>query len=132
MLSVKGWTAVAAGWLIFILSAAAWHYRDTYHHALERQRELVQLSEARLSTINTMQRQQREVAELDARYTRELTHARLENNRLRDDVAAGRRRLRIKGTCKLPETSPSSGILDVNYSGRYASTILAAFQLLLN
>ena len=37
---------------------------------------------------------QRDVAALDAKYTKELADAKAENDALRDDVAAGRRRLR--------------------------------------
>ena len=36
---------------------------------------------------------QRDVAALDAKYTKELADAKAENDALRDDVAAGRRRL---------------------------------------
>ena len=39
---------------------------------------------------------QRDVAALDAKYTKELADAAAENDALRDDVAAGRRRLHIK------------------------------------
>ena len=39
---------------------------------------------------------QRDVAALDAKYTKELADAKAENDALRDDVAAGRRRLHIK------------------------------------
>ena len=42
-----------------------------------------------------MQMRQR-VAALDAKYTKELADAKAENDALRDDVAAGRRRLHIK------------------------------------
>ena len=38
---------------------------------------------------------QRDVAALDAKYTKELADAKAENDALRDDVAAGRRRLHI-------------------------------------
>ena len=38
---------------------------------------------------------QRDVAALDAKYTKELADAKAENDALRDDVAAGRRRLRL-------------------------------------
>ena len=37
---------------------------------------------------------------LDAKYTKELADAKAENDALRDDVAAGRRRLRIKAVCQ--------------------------------
>ena len=42
-----------------------------------------------------MQMRQRDVAALDAKYTKELVDAKAENDALRDDVAAGRRRLHI-------------------------------------
>ena len=38
-------------------------------------------------------------AALDAKYTKELADAKAENDALRDDVAAGRRRLHIKAVC---------------------------------
>ena len=38
---------------------------------------------------------QRDVAALDAKYTKELADAKAENDALRDDAAAGRRRLHI-------------------------------------
>ena len=44
--------------------------------------------------ITDMMRQ-RDVAALDAKYTKELADAKAENDALRDDVAAGRRRLHI-------------------------------------
>ena len=42
-----------------------------------------------------MQMRQRDVAALDAKYTKELADAKAENDALRDDVAAGRRWLHI-------------------------------------
>ena len=43
-----------------------------------------------------MQMRQRDVAALDAKYTKELLQYKAENDALRDDVAAGRRQLHIK------------------------------------
>ena len=43
-----------------------------------------------------MQICQRDAAALDAKYTKELADAKAENDALRDDVAAGRRRLTSK------------------------------------
>ena len=40
-----------------------------------------------------MQMRQRDVAALDAKYTKELADAKAENDALRDDVAAGRRQV---------------------------------------
>ena len=47
-----------------------------------------------------MQMRQRDVAALDAKYTKELADAKAENDALRDDVAAGRRRLHISKVCR--------------------------------
>ena len=46
-----------------------------------------------------MQMRQRDVAALDAKYTKRLADAKAENDALRDDVAAGRR-LHIKAVCQ--------------------------------
>ena len=46
------------------------------------------------AAITDMQMRQRDVAALDAKYTKELADAKAEND-ARDDVAAGRRRLHI-------------------------------------
>ena len=44
------------------------------------------------AAITDMQMRQRDVAALDAKYTKELAGTKAENDALRDDVAAGRRR----------------------------------------
>ena len=50
---------------------------------------------ANAAITDDMQMRQRDVAALDAKYTKELADAKAENDALRDDVAAGRRRLHI-------------------------------------
>ena len=59
-----------------------------------------------------MQMRQRDVAALDAKYTKELADAKAENDALRDDVAAGRRRLHIKSShCQsVRKTTTASGV----------------------
>lgn len=98
--------------LLLISAGLAKHNRDNYLHALDKQAEYANLAQSRLETIATLQRQQQEVAALDAKYTRELTNARLENDRLRADVAAGARKLRIKGTCSVSKATPTGGVGD--------------------
>ena len=52
-----------------------------------------------------------DVAALDAKYTKELADAKAENDALRDDVAAGRRRLHIKAVCQsVREATIASGV----------------------
>ena len=60
-----------------------------------------------------MQMRQRDVAALDAKYTkRELADAKAENDALRDDVAAaGRRPVHIKAVCQsVREATTASGV----------------------
>ena len=58
-----------------------------------------------------MQMRQRDVAAPDAKYTKELVIAKAENDALRDDVAAGRRRLHIKAVCQsVREATTASGV----------------------
>ena len=70
-----------------------------------------------------MQMRQRDVAALDAKYTKELADAKAENDALRDDdVAAGRRRLHIKAVCQsVREAATASGV-DNAASPRLADT----------
>ena len=65
---------------------------------------------------------QRDVAALDAKYTKEQADAKAENDALRDDVAAGRRRLHIKAVCQsVREATAASGV-DNAASPRLADT----------
>ncbi|ENA7035595.1 lysis protein [Escherichia coli] len=78
------------------------HYRDnalTYKAQRDKKVSELELANA---TITDMQQRQRDVAALDARYSRELADARAENETLRADVAAGHRSLRINATCPGP------------------------------
>ena len=68
-----------------------------------------------------MQMRQRDVAALDAKYTKELADAKAENDALRDDVAFGRRRLHIKAVCQsVREATTASGV--DNAASRLADT----------
>ena len=57
-----------------------------------------------------MQMRQRDVAALDAKYTKELADAKAENDAC-DDVAVSRRRLHIKAVCQsVREATTASGV----------------------
>ena len=58
-----------------------------------------------------MQMRQRDVAALDAKYTKELADAKAENDALRDDVAAGRRRLQYQRSPSVSEATTASGVI---------------------
>ena len=69
-----------------------------------------------------MQMRQRDVAALDAKYTKELADAKAENDALRDDVAAGRRRLHIKAVCQSVRGHHAASGVDNAASPRLADT----------
>ncbi|TJH15498.1 lysis protein, partial [Escherichia coli] len=85
--------------VLLVACGALWlatdHYRDnaiTYKAQRDKKASELELANA---TITDMQQRQRDVAALDEKYTKELADARAENETLRADVAAGRKRLRI-------------------------------------
>ncbi|EHC7479385.1 lysis protein [Salmonella enterica subsp. enterica serovar Chomedey] len=107
--------------LLIVAAALAWttdHYhgnavkykdqRDTVTHKLA-------LANA---TITDMQTRQRDVAALDAKYTKELADAKAENDALRGDVAAGRRRLLVNATCPAMPTGKSTSASGVDNAAR--------------
>ncbi len=73
------------------LSLGLNHYRDNAITYKEQRDKKVSELELANATITDMQQRQRDVAALDARYSRELADARAENETLRADVAAGYR-----------------------------------------
>lgn len=98
--------------LIGVLAFSVNRYRDnaiTYKD--QRDKAAKNLSTAN-ATIKDMQVRQRDVAALDAKYTKELADAKAENDRLRADVVAGKRRLQIAATCSKNETAGASGLVD--------------------
>ncbi len=107
-------TAIISALVICIIVCLSWavnHYRDnaiTYKAQRDKNARELKLAN---STITDMQVRQRDVAALDAKYTKELADAKAENDALRDDVAAGRRRLHIKAVCQsVREATTASGV----------------------
>ncbi|EPM9003160.1 lysis protein, partial [Escherichia coli] len=87
----------------------------------QRDKKVSELKQS-IATIADMQQRQRDVAALDAKYSRELANAKAENETLRADVAAGRRRLHIKAVCQsVREATTASGV-DNATSPRLADT----------
>ena len=111
----QSWPAIISASVICIIVCLSWavnHYRDnaiTYKAQRDKNaRELKPVNAA----ITDMQMRQRDVAALDAKYMKELADAKAENDALRDDVAAGRRRLHIKAGPLKParEATTASGV----------------------
>ena len=96
--------------IIVCLSWAVNHYRDnaiTYKAQRDKNARELKLANA---AITDMQMRQRDVKQLDAKYTKELADAKAENDALRDDAAAGRRRLHIKASVSQCVKAHASGV----------------------
>ena len=106
-------TAIISALVICIIVCLSWavnHYRDNaITYKAQRDKNARELESWR-TRIADMQMRQRDVAALDAKYTKELADAKAENDALRDDVAAGRRRLHIKAVCQSVREATASGV----------------------
>ena len=97
------------------------HYRDNAMTYKEQRDKAT-------SIIADMQKRQRDVAELDARYTKELADANATIESLRDDVSAGRERLQVAATCA-KSTTGASGMGDGESPGLTADAELNYYRL---
>ncbi|KDY31145.1 lysis protein [Escherichia coli] len=104
-------TAIISALVICIVVCLSWgvnHYRDNaIAYKEQRDKKVSELKQA-TATIADMQQRQRDVAELDARYTKELADANATIESLRADVSAGRKRLQVAATCAKSTTGASS------------------------
>ncbi|HAT5673623.1 TPA: lysis protein [Salmonella enterica subsp. enterica serovar Typhimurium] len=99
--------AIIASVIICIIVCLSWavnHYRDNAITYKEQRDKAT-------SIIADMQKRQRDVAELDARYTKELADANATIESLRADVSAGRKRLQVAATCA-KSTTGAGGMVD--------------------
>ncbi|EFG1045630.1 lysis protein [Escherichia coli] len=104
-------TAIISALVICIIVCLSWavnHYRDNaIVYKEQRDNKASELEKAN-ATIADMRKRQRDVAELDARYTKELADANATIESLRADVSAGRKRLQVAATCAKSTTGASS------------------------
>ena len=115
-------TAIISALVICIvcLSWAVNHCRDnaiTYKAQRDKNARELKLANA---AITDMQVRQRDVVR-SVKYTKEFADAKAENDALRDDVAAGRRRLHIKAVCQSVReaTTASAWIMQPPPTGRH-------------
>ncbi|MLR76343.1 lysis protein [Salmonella enterica subsp. salamae] len=107
-------TAIISALVICIIVCLSWavnNYRDnaiTYKEQRDTTTHKLMLANA---TITDMTKRQRDVAALDARYTKELADANATIESLRADVSAGRKRLQVAATCA-KSTTGASGVGD--------------------
>lgn len=102
------WLQLLVVALIGVLAFFVNRYRDnaiTYKDQRDKATKSLRLANA---TIKDMQTRQRDVAALDAKYTKELADANATIESLRADVSAGRKRLQVAATCAKSTTGASS------------------------
>ncbi|ECA1254367.1 lysis protein [Salmonella enterica subsp. enterica serovar Agona] len=98
--------------VIGVLTLLVNHYREnaiSYKDERDKAKDQLILANA---TINDMQTRQRDVAALDAKYTKELADAKAQNDSLKRKLDNGGRVL-VKGKCPVSssaETSSASGM----------------------
>lgn len=109
-------TAIISAVVICLIVSLGWlasHYHDnaiTYKDQRDKATKNLRLANA---TIKDMQVRQRDVAVLDAKYTKELSDAKKTINDLRRDVDSGAKRLRIAATChRVSKASSATGMDD--------------------
>ena len=124
-------TAIISALVICIIVCLSWavnHYRDNaIAYKEQRDNKASELEKAN-ATIADMRKRQRDVAELDARYTKELADANATIESLRADVSAGRKRLQVAATCA-KSTTGASGMGDGESSGLTADAELNYYRL---
>ncbi|PGG46309.1 lysis protein [Escherichia coli] len=116
--------ACIAGGLVW---SANYYHNKAIEYKKQRDENAMALDSA-MATISDMQKRQRDVAELDARYTKELADANATIESLRADVSAGRKRLQVAATCA-KSTTGASGMGDGESPGLTADAELNYYRL---
>ncbi|MEY7151318.1 lysis protein [Enterobacter cloacae] len=107
-------TAIIIAVISCIIVSLGWavnHYRDNAIDYKKQRDTAVNEAALAKATITDMQTRQRDVATLDAKYTKELSDANATIESLRADVSAGRKRLQVSATCS-KSASGTSGLVD--------------------
>lgn len=89
---------------VAVLGFTADHWHSRFTRAEKARKEAVALADTRQQTIDDMTMRQRQNDALDAKYTQELADAHAESEKLRADLASGRRRLQLHAVC-MPATA---------------------------
>lgn len=99
--------------VILLLALASWFSYSSYKGEKKRADDAEQSLSLAKATIKDMQVRQRDVAALDAKYTKELSDAKKTINDLRRDVDSGVKRLRVAATCPgVPKATSATGVDD--------------------
>ena len=103
-------TAIIIAVVVCIILSLGWavnHYRDNATEYKKQRDEKTQALNLANDTITDMQTRQRDVAALDAKYTKDLADAKAENAALQRKLDNGGRVL-VKGKCPVPAATETS------------------------
>ena len=123
---------IAALFLIGIVLSLMWtvnQYRDNaiaYKQQRDAASQEVKLAKA---TISDMQTRQRDVAALDAKYTKELDDAKAENDALQRKLDNGGRVL-VKGRCPVPASTEAASTTGVGHDATVELSDIAGRNVL--
>ncbi|WP_337046280.1 lysis protein [Enterobacter hormaechei] len=110
-------TAIICAVVICLLVSMAWainHYRDnaiTYKDQRDKATERLSLAN---STIKDMQTRQRDVAALDAKYTKDLADAKKQLDDLQRCVRDGKCGLHVNARCPANGSTSTGGMVDAS------------------
>ncbi|EOH1137933.1 lysis protein [Salmonella enterica] len=110
-------TAIIIAVVVCIIVSLAWsvnHYRDNATEYKKQRDEKTQALNLANTTITDMTTRQRDVAELDAKYTGELQDAKATIDQLERDVATGKRRLQLNAKCPANGATSTVGLGDAS------------------
>lgn len=93
---------------MLLLALVAYHYHGEYQDASTRASDAEDKLKTASATIAAQEARQRELAALDAKYTKELADARTENDDLRRRLSAGGR-VRVEGRCPSVSVDATTG-----------------------
>ena len=106
------WLQLTVLAVIAAMALAINHYRDNATEYKKQRDEKTQALNLANATIADMQTRQRDVAALDAKYTKELADAQKTISDLRRDVDSGAKRLRVAATCPAVRKATSATGVD--------------------
>lgn len=106
------WLQLTVLAVIAAMALAINHYRDNATEYKKQRDEQTQALNLANATITDMTTRQRDVAALDAKYTKELADAQKTISDLRRDVDSGAKRLRVAATCPAVRKATSATGVD--------------------
>ncbi|HBB6752212.1 TPA: lysis protein [Citrobacter freundii] len=110
-------TAIIIAVVACIIVSLGWavnHYRDNATEYKKQRDEKTQALNLANATITDMTTRQRDVAELDAKYTQELADAKKQLDDLQRCVRDGKCGLRINAKCPANGTAGTGGMVDAS------------------